>query len=92
MQEHGRRAEQRSLRPCPTLQPTDDDPRAIEIDVATCKQRHLSHPKAVEVDEHEQRAVTRGCDRGEEARDFWLREVPRQLPRGWDEGKRRRES
>ena len=89
-QQPGGRAEQGTLRPRTALQTPDDDSRAIEVEVATREQRHLSHPEAVEVDQREQRPIARVRDRGEEPLDFRLGEIPRQLRRAWNEGKRRR--
>lgn len=67
--------EQRPLHPRPALEPLDNDSAALEVHIPLAEKRHLSHPKAVVVDQRKQRPVTRVSDRLEEGTELDLGEV-----------------
>ena len=84
-----RGAEQRPLRPRAALQSLDDNAFALEVHIAARDECHLSHAQSVEIDQGEQRLISRLRDHREEPLDFRLREVARQLPRAGNESERR---
>lgn len=73
-----RRRPQWVLAPSTALQALDDDPAAIEVDVASRQQLDLADPESVVVDEREEGDVPRIVDSREELTQLGLGEVPRQ--------------
>ncbi len=83
-----RRRKQRLLAPSPALQAPNDDPSTSGVQISTLKERDLSDPESVVVDQREEQPVAGISDRGEEAADFVLGEIARELARRWDKRKR----
>ncbi len=67
------------LAPAAALEPPDEQPAPLEVDVATAKEQHLAHPQPMLVHEREERPIARVVDDREEARDLILGEVARQV-------------
>ncbi len=91
-EESSGRREERLLGPRPALQAFDDDPGALEVDVAAGEKPNLSHPQAVVVDQRKERAVAEACDRPKEGAKLDLGEVtgqalawPEDAGQRWDE-------